>query len=247
MPNRLDDLPTELLLNILSLLDDLEPLSSSNRTLSAVARDYRARELRTRISRIHQADLDLLVRIWPPPTFFGQGTRRRAVPRPHELMDVLCDPNMLPLVESYISCLEHRAQTGRDVARHLVRMVGFGSQPCVLTYAATLVFHLWSVEQRHGHDIDGYLLALGEGQAGGGGGPSTFSELCVRDPYLAGLPQTTRDDLVASYQALDRHLQPPFRPSGGGEGLWLQRVILQVSREPSFVSEMRESAKVCNS
>ena len=241
MPNRLDDLPTELLLNILSLLDDLQPLSSSNRTLSAVARDYRARELRARISRIHQADLDLLVRIWPPPTFFGKGTHRRTVPRPHELMDVLCDPDMLPLVESYISSLERRAQTGRDVARHLVRMVDFASQ----SYATALVIHLWSVEQRHGHDIDGYLLALGEGQAGGsgggGGGPSTFSELCVRDSYLANLPQTTRDHLVASYQALDRHLQPPFRPSGGGEGLWLQRVILQVSREdrPPHLSSPR--------
>lgn len=243
MSHRLDDLPTELLLNILSFLDNLQPVSSSSRTLSALARDCQARELRARISRICQADL--LVQIWSPPTFFCRDARGRrrspgyVVSHPHELANVLCDPPaMLPLVEAYIASLEHRADICREVARHLVRMVNFAgvpggsSQSRVLMFATSLVIHLWSVRQRHGHDIDGYLLALSEGE--GRGGASTFRELCARDPYLAGLPEATREGLVASYHALGRHLQPPFGPPGGGESLWLQRLIAQVSVETPF-------------
>lgn len=224
----LNDLPTELLLNILSFLDSLGPLSSSNRNLSLAVGDYQAGLLRGRISRIRNPDI--LVKIWTPPAFFCREFRRGPVQpvyvsRPEDLFIVLSDPAMNRRVEGYIENLERKAYVARRVADYLVSLVDFSAIPNYedrMSFATTLVLHLWSPETRYGHDTDGYIDALREDYV--------FRDLVSRDRYFLDLSYDLQDWLVVCYDALSRYLRPPFVPRGGsrGEGMWLQRLIARV-------------------
>ncbi|KAF8242871.1 hypothetical protein K440DRAFT_638222 [Wilcoxina mikolae CBS 423.85] len=220
----LNDLPAELLLNILSFLDNTEGLSSSSRNLNSAVGDYQASVLRGRLARIPQADR--LVQIWSPSFFSRDGRGRRSptfVSRPLDLLNILGDPTVVPLVERYIDTLERKAQVAQEVANYLVTIVnfsGFRSNEARMSFATTLVIYLWSVEQRHGHDIDGYLSTLRDGY--------TFQDLCARDQFFLDLPADTRRYLAACYSELSKYLRHPFGPQG--EGMWLQRVIAQRRR-----------------
>jgi len=224
MSNMLHDLPSELLLNILSFLDNTASVSSSSHVLNSTVGDYRAGVLRVRLSRLPQADR--LVQIWSPPSFFSRDRRGRRSPtyvsQPQQLLNILGDPSVVPLVEGYIANLEHKAQVAQEVANYLVSIVnftGFPSNEDRMSFATTLVIYLWSVEQRHGHDIDGYLSTLRDSY--------TFRDLCARDQFFHNLPADTQGYLAECYRALSQYLRHPFGPQG--EGMWLQRVIAQVS------------------
>jgi hypothetical protein len=224
----LNDLPTELLLNVLSFLDNLNPLSASNRTLSSTVRDYQASQLRSRLARLSYANL--LMSIWPPPSFFRRDPRahKHAQPvhvnDPPDFIDVLRDPEMTPRVEAYITSLERKAWVARKMAGHLMLLVnfaGFRNNHDRMSYVTALVLYLWSAEQRYAHDPDGYIDNLRD--------ECDFRDLLVRDHYLADLPVDTQGWLEMCYDALSHHLKPPFVPRGrGGEGLWLQRLIVRV-------------------
>jgi hypothetical protein len=234
-----NDLPAELLLNILSHLDNLDPLSFANRTLSITIADYQASQLRCRLARIR--NVDLLVSIWSPPTFFrrrrggGQTASQHVyVSQPQDLINVLCDPEMIPWVEAYIGSLESKACLAQQVAQHLVGLINFNAfcnSDEKLSFASTLILHLWSAQQRYSHDIDGYIASLHDRY--------NFRDLLVRDQYLADLPVEIQEWLVVCYDALSQRLRPPFGSRGPrGEGMGLQRVIVRVSLA-SFVAPLQ--------
>ncbi|KAF8541676.1 hypothetical protein BDD12DRAFT_731665 [Trichophaea hybrida] len=235
----LNDLPAELLLNILSFLDNTEGLSSSSRNLNSAVGDYQAGVLRGRLARIPQADL--LVQIWSPPSFFSRNGRGRRSPtfvfRPQDLLNILGDPTVFPLVERYIDTLESKAQVAREVANYLVTIVNFSGfrsneNEARMSFVTTLVIYLWSVEQRHGHDIDGYLSTLRDGY--------TFQDLCTRDQFFLDLPVDTQRYLAACYSELSQYLRHPFGPQG--EGMWLQRIIAQEGMEGVLARLNKRSA-----
>ncbi|KAA8913047.1 hypothetical protein FN846DRAFT_1019068 [Sphaerosporella brunnea] len=214
----LNDLPAELLLNILSHLDNLDPLSSANRTLSITVASYQASQLRGRLSRI-QRDLELLVTIWPPPTFFHQPRQHRQQPTIRtrsELTQVLCDPRMIPRAEAYIHDLETKSQTAAQVAQQILSLnLITTTNP---EFLRTIVLQLWSAQQRYAHDVDGYVASLHERWC--------FGDLLVRDRYLAALPEDVKRGMDLVYEAVGRFLRPPFGRRGpGGEGMALQRII----------------------
>ncbi|KAI5858380.1 hypothetical protein BZA05DRAFT_1498 [Tricharina praecox] len=221
----LNDLPTELLLNILSFLDNLDHVSSTNRTLSTTSRDLQVSQLRGKLAQIPHADL--LMRIWSPPSFFrrdGYGRRQTQhvhASQPQDLINMLCDPAVVPRVEAYIDSLHNKARVAQQVAEFLVTMVsfnGFRNHDDRMSFASTVVIHLWSAQQRYSHDTDGYIASLLEGYV--------FRDLCARDQYLMDLSADTQGWLVACYNALSQYLRPPFvRREQHGEGMWLQRAI----------------------
>lgn len=224
----LTKLPAELLLSILSFLDNLDPVSASNRSLSGSVRDYQASQLRTRLSRIR--NVDLLMSIWSPPTFFTRSRGRRGsnfAPRPKELINVLCDPAMIPRVEAYLADLEQKAWTAERVAEHLLSLVsfsGFRSGEERIAFATKLVIYLWSSQQQYGHDLDGYFMTLREEYG--------FQDVCARDRYFAEMSPDIQGWLVAVYDALSQALRRPFVPSSRrGEGLGLYRRIVQDGME----------------
>ncbi|KAI5803784.1 hypothetical protein EDC01DRAFT_469709 [Geopyxis carbonaria] len=225
----LGDLPAELLLNILGFLDNLDPVSASNRTLSATVRDHRASQLSGRLARVRQADL--LMQIWSPPTFFLRNSRGQRyahrISHPQEMFNVLCDPQILPRVESYIASLERKAWVARRVAEHLIGLLqfsGFRSSEERLAFASRIVIYMWSAQQRWAHDPDGYIQTLH--------GDITIEDICATDQYLIDMPADQRAWVVACYNALSQYLRPPFVPQGRrGEGMWLYRLIVRDGME----------------
>lgn len=233
----LNNIPAELLLNILSYLDNLDPLSYASRSLSLSTRDYRTRALRSRLASIRH--VELLMRIWTPPTFFrGRGGSPGYSPgsyitRPQDLHDILCDPEMFSRVEAYLASLERRVCVAERVAEHVLSIVSFNSFRTSEerhSYATTIVLELWSAEARYGHDVDGRWLNVGD--EGG------LQEVHIQDSYVMNLPNHIQTAMVTVYNALAQRLRPPFystsrRGHGGrvveGEGMWLYRLIVKVS------------------
>lgn len=230
----LNNIPAELLLNVLSYLDDLEPLSCASRSLCLSTRDYRASALRRRLAAIR--NVELLMRIWTPPTFFR---RKRGSPsggyiqRPRDLHDILCDPEMFSRVEAYLGSLEKRACVAGKVAEYVISIVSFNSFRTSEerhSYATMIVIELWSAEARYGHDIDGRWSSVGD--------ESGLQEVHTHDSYVISLPSHIQTAMVNVYNALAQRLRPPFystiqRGHGGraveGEGVWLYRLIVVVS------------------
>jgi len=229
----LGSLPAELLLNILSFLDNLDHVSSTNRILSAASSDLQARQLRSKLAGIQHAEL--LMKIWSPPSFFRRDDygRRQAqhacASQPQDLINMLCDPHVVPRVEAYIDSLGGKASVVQQVAEILITVAdfsGFRNHIECMSFASTMVIHLWSAEQRYSHDTDGYIASLLEGY--------TFRDLIATDQYLMELSVDTQNWLVDCYNALSQYLKPPFVPHGlHGEGMWLQRVIAMVG-SPAF-------------
>jgi hypothetical protein len=231
-PAMLGDIPAELLLNILSHLDNLEPISNASHSLSLAARDYRTSELRARLARIRH--VEHLMRIWSPPTFF----RRRGgafydsggyLNRPQDLHDILCDPGTFSRVEAYLSSLERRAWVAERVADYVLSIVSFNSFRSSAEqqdYATTIVIELWSAEARYSHDIDGRWLDIGD--------DSSLQDIHVQDNYVLSLPDHVQTAMVTVYNALALDLRPPFYSASRrgriaeGEGIWLYRLIVKV-------------------
>ncbi|CUS11786.1 unnamed protein product [Tuber aestivum] len=230
----IDNIPAELLLNILSYLDNLEPISGASHSLSLATRDFRTHALRTRLANI--SHVEILMRIWSPPTFF----RRRGgslygsggyVTRPQDLHDILCDPDMFGRVEAYLGSLERRAYIAARVAEYVMTIVSFNSFRTSAErrfYAMRIVLELWSPQARFSHDVDGRWLNLSD--------DSGLLDVHVQDAYVLNLPRDVQAAMVAVYDALAQNLRPPFystsrrRHGGGvseGEGIWLYRLIVK--------------------
>lgn len=230
----LDNIPAELLLNVLSYLDDLEPLSCASRSLCLSTRDYRTSTLRCRLAAIR--NVELLMRIWTPPTFFRQkigGPLRGYIQRPQDLHDILCDPDMFSRVEAYLGSLEMRACVAEKLAEYVISIVPFNSIRTSEerhSYATTVVIELWSAEARYGHDVDGRWSSVADEDG--------LEEVHIQDSYVRSLPNHIQTAMVTVYNALAQRLRPPFYPiirrgHGGraveGEGVWLYRLIVKVS------------------
>lgn len=237
----IDNIPAELLLNILSYLDNLEPISGASHSLSLAARDFRIHELRARLASI--SHVELLMRIWSPPTFF----RRRGassyasgsyVTRPQDLHNVLYDPDMFGRVEAYLESLERRAHVAARVAEYVMTIVSFNSLRTSAErhfYVTRIVLELWSPQARFSHDVDGRWLNLGD--------DSGLLEVHIQDAYVSSLPRDVQAAMVTVYDALAQNLRPPFYSTGGrrhggrvseGEGIWLYRLIVKVSYAQVF-------------
>ncbi|KAL0637561.1 hypothetical protein Q9L58_003450 [Maublancomyces gigas] len=230
----LDNIPAELLLNVLSYLDDLEPLSCASRSLCLSTRDYRTSTLRCRLAAIR--NVELLMRIWTPPTFFRRkigGPLRGYIQRPQDLHDILCDPDMFSRVEAYLGSLERRAFVAEKLAEYVISIVPFNSIRTSEerhSYATTVVIELWSAEARYGHDVDGRWSSVADEDG--------LEEVHIQDSYVRSLPNHIQTAMVTVYNALAQRLRPPFYPiirrghGGGaveGEGVWLYRLIVKVS------------------
>ncbi|KAG0643415.1 hypothetical protein HOY80DRAFT_1007481 [Tuber brumale] len=230
----IDNIPAELLLNILSYLDNLEPISGASHSLSLATRDFRTRALRTRLASI--SHVEILMRIWSPPTFF----RRRGgypygsggyITRPQDLHDILCDPDTFNRVEAYLGSLERRACVAARVAEYVMTIVSFNSFRTSAErhfYAMRIVLELWSPQARFSHDVDGRWLNLGD--------DSGLLDVHIQDAYVLNLPRDVQAAMVTVYDALAQSLRPPFcstsrRRHGGraseGEGIWLYRLIVK--------------------
>lgn len=235
----LSDIPAELLLDVLSYLNDLGPLSRASRSLSLSTRAYRTSTLRSRLANIR--NVELLMRIWTPPMFFR---RRRGssgyssggyIERPQDLHDILCDPETFGRVESYLGSLERRAGVAWRVAEYVLSIVSFNSFRTSEerhSYATMIVIELWSAQARYGHDVDGRWSNVGD--EGG------LQEVHIQDNYVIDLPGHIQTAMVTVYNGLAQRLRPPFYPQirrghGGrsieGEGIWLYRLIVKVSLE----------------
>lgn len=233
----IDNIPAELLLNILSYLDNLEPISGASHSLSLATRDFRIHALRARLASI--SHIELLMRIWSPPTFFR---RRRGVSpygsgsyvtRPQDLHDVLCDPDMFNRVEAYLGSLERKAYVAARVAEYVMTIVSFNSLRTSAerhSYVTRIVLELWSPQARFSHDVDGRWLNLGD--------DSGLLDVHIQDAYVMNLPRDIQTAMVTVYDALAQNLRPPFYSTGGrrhggrvseGEGIWLYRLIVKVS------------------
>jgi hypothetical protein len=231
----LDEMPAELLLNILSYLDNLDPISHASHALSLSTRDFKTRTLRTRLANIKH--IGLLMKIWTPPSFFKPREGSPAcskgsyITRPQDrLYDMLCDPYMVVKVEEYLDNLEKKARAAQKIAGHLLTMMSFDTDEEQHSYATKVVIELWSAQSRYGHDVDGRWSDIND-ECG-------LQEVHVRDNYVTDLPSDIQEAMITAYNALAQRLQPPFysssrRSHGGriaeGEGMWLYRLIVKVS------------------
>ncbi|RPA97403.1 hypothetical protein L873DRAFT_1135465 [Choiromyces venosus 120613-1] len=229
----INNIPAELLLNILSYLDNLEPISSTSQSLSLATRDFRTHELRARLANI--THVELLMRIWSPPTFFRRGGSSYGsggyFTRPQDLHNILCDPDMFSRIEAYLGSLERRAYVAARVAEYVMTIVSFNSfrtSAEMRFYAMRIVIELWSPQARFSHDIDGRWLNLGD--------DSGLIDVHVEDDYVLNLPRDVQAAMLSVYDALAQNLRPPFysssrRRHGGraseGEGIWLYRLIVK--------------------
>lgn len=230
----LNSIPAELLLNVLSYLNDLGPLSCASRSLSLSTRDYRASTLRARLANIR--NVELLMQIWTPPMFFN---RRRGSSVyssggcSQDLYDILYDPETFSRVESYLGSLERRASVAWRVAEYVLPIVSFNSFRTSderHSYTTTIIIELWSAQARYGHDVDGRWSNIGD--------ESGLQEVHIQDSYVRNLPGHIQTAMVTVYNGLAQRLRPPFYPPirrghGGraveGEGIWLYRLIVKVS------------------
>lgn len=221
----LSDIPAELLLDILSYLDNLEPISGASRSLSLATRDCRTRALRARLASIRH--IELLMRTWSPPTFF---TRRGGAAytsggyftRPDDLHDILCDPDMFRHVETYLDSLERKAYAAERVADYLLSIVQFSARTNAerQSYATRIVIELWSAQARYSHDVDGRWLNISDG--------FDLQDVHIQDSYVMSLPGHIQSAMVTAYDALAQNLRPPFySPSRRSHG-WLYRLIVKV-------------------
>ena len=221
----LSDLPTELLYNILTHLDNLTPLSTSSRTISSAVRDHQASTLRRRLASLRHADL--LITIFSPPTFtfFTRdelGRRHSSdIYHPRDLLNILRDPAMFPRIDSYISSLEHKESIARRLASHVITLLDFSQFPSrseAKTFATIIILHLWSIKPRVACDVDGYLQSLHPELAP--------ADLHSRDEFMVRLLAPEKFAWVAPvYAAVERAIRPPF---GARDLLWLHRLIVRV-------------------
>ncbi|KAL7273094.1 hypothetical protein RUND412_004068 [Rhizina undulata] len=214
----LSSIPAELLLNILSYVDNLQPVSATSHLLSQAARDVRVHELRTRLARTRH--IEVLMNIWTPPMFFNRRHPNYTSQR-QDLYNILCDPQMLSYVDQYIRTLERNLDVAEAVASHVLSLVSFNypTHGERLFFATRLVLELWSASPRYAHDVDGRWDHVTD---------DARTEDVIRDPYVQRLPQHIQTGILTVYDALAEHLRPPFSSRRNG-GIWLYRHILKAS------------------
>ncbi|KAI9865372.1 MAG: hypothetical protein M1813_002261 [Trichoglossum hirsutum] len=245
----LTQLPAELLSNILSYLvctsplppsskpryfdspvndDALYPLGNTSRRLQASTREFRTHLLRSRLTRIPH--IDLLLAIWTPPTFFRHRRGTTTPHDPHDPHDILLDQDTYTGVDSYLTALERRGWIAERIADNVLPLLALPATPDSRNFMTVTVLHLWSVQARYSHDVDGVWDYVRD--------EATLEVL--RDDYVRALPPTLQRALIDVYNALCRKLKPPFyardRMPGnertGGEGMWLYRLLVKDGMEP---------------
>lgn len=217
----LDQLPLEILLNILSYLDDLKPLSSSNKGLKSAAADSEARNLRSRLSSLTHREL--LIQIWTPPAFFfpGNSKQHRRAPETNDLLSLLGNSELKPLVRNYTTSLEEKSELVKKMTQYLLSngLAGLANFP--ESFTQELLIHLWSARERYGHDIDGYLSHLGDSV--------TFKDLCDGQDRYFSMQSPQVEGMMKVYYALSKKtLEHPFGPRGH-DGIGLHKMIVRVS------------------
>ncbi|KAH0537189.1 hypothetical protein FGG08_006014 [Glutinoglossum americanum] len=241
----LTQLPAELLSNILSYLctsplpsssrphylertvkeDALYSLGNTSRRLQASTREFRTHLLRSRLTRIPH--IDLLLSIWTPPTFFHHQCSATTSHDPH---DALLDQDTYTGVDAYLTTLERRGWIAERITDNVLCLLALPTTPDTRDLMTVTILHLWSVQVRYSHDVDGVW-------------DNVRDEACIevlRDDYVRALPPTLQRAVVDVYNALCRKLKPPFyaceqkpeKEQTNGEGLWLYRLLVKVCSSP---------------
>ncbi|KAI9767124.1 MAG: hypothetical protein M1840_005913 [Geoglossum simile] len=239
----LTQLPAELLSNILSCLvyssplpqsrsrysdctvseDALCSLGSTSRRLQASTREFRTHLLRSRLSRIPH--IDLLLAIWSPPMFFR---RQHGSATPCDPHDVLLDQDTYSEVDAYLTGLEWRGRTAERIADNVLPLLALPATSDFREFTTIAVLHLWSVQARYSHDVDGVWDNVQD---------EIILDVLL-DDYIRALPPPLQRAVIDVYNALSRKLEPPFCSHGqvtedhtGVEGMWLYRLLVKAIAE----------------
>ncbi|KAI9771763.1 MAG: hypothetical protein M1839_002728 [Geoglossum umbratile] len=234
----LTQLPAELLSNILSYLvyssplpqprprneDALCSLGNTSRRLQTSTREFRTHLLRSRLSRIPH--IDLLLTIWSPPMFFRCQYGAAA---PHDLHDVLLDQDAYSGVDAYLTALERRGWTAGRIADNVLPLLALPTTTDFQNFMTVAILHLWSVQARYSHDVDGVWDNVQDG---------VILDVLL-DDYVRALPPPLQRAVIDVYNALSRKLKPPFYARGQIpenhtliEGMWLYRLLVKDGMEP---------------
>jgi hypothetical protein len=245
----MDTLPQELLLSILSYLaptansQDLGAFSATSQAHQASTALYRSQVLLTRLAGIR--DAGRLMQVWTPPAFFhpnhGQSSSTSYPWTPttisqEGITSLLVDDGVYTSVYSYLTSLVNRIAYLDRITHHLTspgaRLAAWSSQS-----VWTALLHLWSIQPRYSHDIDGHWYWT-EVSNSGPTDMQTVISLMQQDSYFSAFDGNTFEATTGVYSSLCWILRPPFYGSSSaaateetGEGVWLWRLIIKVSRD----------------